>query len=161
VVTKACSTLSMEHTSSFTLVLIAVVLILAACDRAREARKSAEPAAVAADPQSSRSAGCGSTVSAGNSTGRLMSDGIERGFRLHVPESHDSSTPAPLVLNFHGLGSNAIQQELYSGLIGESDEAGFILATPEGSGNPQRWYFIDLPGAKWTTSHSCGHSSAI
>jgi polyhydroxybutyrate depolymerase len=133
---------------SSTLVLIAFVLLLAACSTAREARQAAEPASEEAVMQSRGSAGCGSAAPAGNSTGRLMSEGIERGFRLHVPESYAPSAPAPLVLNFHGLGSNAVQQELYSGLTGQSDEVGFILATPEGSGNPQRWYFVDFPGAE-------------
>jgi polyhydroxybutyrate depolymerase len=133
---------------SSTLVLIAFVLLLAACDRAPEARQAAEPASEAAVVQSRGSAGCGSSGPTGNIAGRLVSDGVEHTFRLHVPKTYAAGTPAPLVLNFHGLGSNAAQQELYSGLIGQSDQAGFILATPDGSGMPQRWYFIDFPGAE-------------
>jgi polyhydroxybutyrate depolymerase len=146
--TPKTGTLFLMKPLSFTLALIVIVLIVAACDKAREARQAAEPAAHSAVLQDRGSAGCGSSASTGNSTGLLMSDGLERGFRLHIPDAYAPSTPAALVLNFHGLGSNAVQQELYSGLIGESDEAGFIVATPEGSGNPQRWYFIDLPGAE-------------
>ena len=141
-------TLFLMKPLTFTFALIAIVFLIAACDRAREAGQTAEPAADAAVVQDRGSAGCGSFAPTGSSSSRLVSDGIERGFRLHIPEAYAPSTPAPLVLNFHGLGSNAVQQELYSGLIGKSDDAGFILATPEGSGSPQRWYFIDLPGAE-------------
>jgi polyhydroxybutyrate depolymerase len=115
---------------------------------ARDAGQAAAPAPDLVAVSSSGSPGCGLNASQENVTGRISSGGIDRGFRLHVPASYHPGGPAPLVLNFHGLGSNATHQESYSGLIEESDEAGFILVTPEGSGTPQRWYFIDLPGAE-------------
>jgi len=59
----------------------------------------------------------------------------ERSFRVHVPASYDPRIPTPVVLNFHGLTSNGFQQEFFSGMIGKSNEAGFIAVHPEGIGN--------------------------
>jgi polyhydroxybutyrate depolymerase len=57
-----------------------------------------------------------------------------------VPASYEASSPVPLVLNFHGFGSNALEQERYSGFAALADREGFIVATPEGTNSPQRWY---------------------
>jgi polyhydroxybutyrate depolymerase len=47
----------------------------------------------------------------------------------------------PLVINLHGLNSNAAQQERLSGMSRKADAAGFIVAYPEGLGDPQTWHF--------------------
>jgi polyhydroxybutyrate depolymerase len=50
----------------------------------------------------------------------------------------------PLVLNFHGFGSSARQQANYSRLPAKADEEGFLLVSPDGTGEPRR--FTLLPG---------------
>jgi polyhydroxybutyrate depolymerase len=71
-------------------------------------------------------------------------DGV-RSYRLHVPPSYTGLDHVPLLLNFHGFGSNANAQEVYSGLSARSDEAdgGFIVVHPEGKQlngtGPQYW----------------------
>lgn len=72
----------------------------------------------------------------------MQAGGIERSYILHVPPQYDGSRPVPLVLNFHGFGSNAAEQALYSRLPQKADEAGFILVTPDGTGTPRRWNLI-------------------
>lgn len=62
----------------------------------------------------------------------LEFDGLTRSFLLHVPPSYDGSEPTPLVLNFHGLSSNAAQQELFSGMTPHADAEGYIVAYPQG-----------------------------
>lgn len=62
----------------------------------------------------------------------LMHGGIARAYRLYVPASYMPGTPAPLVFNLHGYGSNAGQQELYSGMSAVADTAGFLVCFPEG-----------------------------
>jgi polyhydroxybutyrate depolymerase len=51
----------------------------------------------------------------------------------------------PLIINLHGYNSKAAQQEHVSGMSAKADEAGFIVAYPEGLGSPQSWHFG--PGA--------------
>ncbi len=74
-----------------------------------------------------------------------------RSYRLHVPTGYTGSAAVPLVLNFHGLGSNATDQESYSGLSTRADQpdGGFIAVYPQGvttAGLPQaHWNVIGAP----------------
>lgn len=68
----------------------------------------------------------------GDYTRTLSVDGHEREFLLHVPPGYDGTTRVPLVLDFHGWSSAAIQQRALSGMVTVSDEEGFILAHPQG-----------------------------
>ncbi|MGB1170113.1 MAG: hypothetical protein ACPG4G_08555, partial [Flavobacteriaceae bacterium] len=43
----------------------------------------------------------------------ITHDGIQRDYILYIPELYDGSSAVPLVLNFHGFGSNATQQMFY------------------------------------------------
>lgn len=73
--------------------------------------------------------------------GSLVHDGINRSYILYVPTSYDPAKPAPLVLNFHGLGSNANEQLVYGDFRSIADTAGFLLAVPNGTsfGGQQFW----------------------
>jgi len=61
--------------------------------------------------------------------------GRQRDWILHVPPGYDGATPVPLVLDLHGLGSNAIQQRAISGMTRISDREGFLLVHPDGIDN--------------------------
>ncbi len=76
---------------------------------------------------------------AGDSNGTLAHGGLERTYSVHIPPAYDGITRLPLVLNFHGFGSNARDQLLYSGLPAKGDEAGFIVVSPNGTGERQAW----------------------
>lgn len=69
---------------------------------------------------------------------------MARGYRLHVPARFEAGKAAPLVLNFHGLGSNGAEQEVYSGLLSISDREGFLLVSPDGTGTPRAWNILNL-----------------
>jgi polyhydroxybutyrate depolymerase len=71
-------------------------------------------------------------IAAGDMTVTIQSNGMERSYILHVPTVIDLTMPAPLVLNYHGLGSNAAQQVAFSNLNAVADVEGFIVAYPEG-----------------------------
>ncbi|MFN0096465.1 MAG: alpha/beta hydrolase family esterase [Dehalococcoidia bacterium] len=75
----------------------------------------------------------------------VTSESRQRAYRLHVPAKVDPTKPAPLVLNFHGLGSNGAEQEVYSGLLPVSDREGFYLVSPDGTGEPRAWNILNLP----------------
>lgn len=60
----------------------------------------------------------------------LTSGGNEYEYLLHVPAS--ASVPAPLVLNFHGLGGDGAGQAAYTGYTDLAESAGFVTAHPSG-----------------------------
>jgi polyhydroxybutyrate depolymerase len=67
---------------------------------------------------------------------------------LHVPDSYDPATPAPLVVALHGYTSNAAEMESYFRLTAESDRRGFVYAYPDGS--------TDLRGDRfWDATDAC------
>lgn len=53
--------------------------------------------------------------------------------RVHAPDSYDPKKRTMLVFNYHGLGSNGIQQVLLTGMSGTSDKKGFIVVYPNGT----------------------------
>src|SRR5262249_46752885 len=73
--------------------------------------------------------------------------GLVRTYRVHVPPSYDGSVPVPLVLDIHGFGSNAEQQEAISGMRAESDAHGFLVVYPQGTNDA------------WNAGTCCGNST--
>ena len=72
---------------------------------------------------------------------------------VHLPAGHDAARPAPLVLAFHGGGGHAeyMADDSKYGLQKKADEAGFIVAFPNG--------YSKLPGGKfatWNAGGCCG-----
>jgi polyhydroxybutyrate depolymerase len=64
----------------------------------------------------------------------LKHDGADRSYLVHMPPQAASGTPLPVVLNFHGAGSNGKMQERYSRMDEAADRDGFIAVYPNGSG---------------------------
>jgi polyhydroxybutyrate depolymerase len=69
----------------------------------------------------------------------LEVNGTPRLFLLTTPAPSPAVTPRPLVLDFHGLAEGAQLQATTSqfGVLGQKD--GFIVAFPQGTGNPSQW----------------------
>lgn len=92
-----------------------------------------------AAPVSSAAAACSTTTTNGTRTVTVWA-GWDQGFRsynLHVPTGLTGSTP--LLVDLHGLGSNAFFQEVTSGWSGYADSEKFIVAYPAGSAWGQAW----------------------
>jgi polyhydroxybutyrate depolymerase len=116
--------------------LLAAAIFAAACEDEDEIPEPIREIVtlIAADPTvPAQSCGSGG-VPRGDSSRTLQHDGLERSYLLHVPPSYDGSAAMPLVVNLHGLGSNAQEQYLYSRFGPAADEYGFIVATPNGTG---------------------------
>ncbi len=92
------------------------------------------------------SGGCGQLNGPGDSQGLLSVEGNERSYRLHIPIGYQISRPVPLVLNYHGSGRMAIEQESYSGLIEYADREGFILVSPQAAGYEREWDIVGIYG---------------
>ncbi len=65
----------------------------------------------------------------------IYHQGGYRTFIVHLPAGYNPSVSYPLILNFHGYGSNALEQELYSGMDAIADTAKFIVVYPQGINN--------------------------
>lgn len=96
----------------------------------------ADPASVPADP----SDGCGTEPDVavldpderpGDVAATYDADGVERAYRLAVPASYDVDEPAPLVVNLHGSGSNALQASTYGDVPRAAAERGMLTVAPE------------------------------
>ena len=61
-------------------------------------------------------------------------DGLGRSYSVHLPPQAAGGKPLPVVLNFHGAGSNGKQQEHYSKMDIAADRDGFIAVYPDGTG---------------------------
>ncbi|AKJ65622.1 alpha/beta fold hydrolase [Kiritimatiella glycovorans] len=59
---------------------------------------------------------------------------VQRRYRLHVPASYDPEKETPVVIAFHGGGGNPDAMVRVSRLDDKSEEAGFLVAYPFGSG---------------------------
>jgi len=62
----------------------------------------------------------------------FMYDGLERSYIVKTPSSYNPEVKYPLVINMHGLGSTALEQQYYSEMDYVGDTAGFIIAYPNG-----------------------------
>jgi polyhydroxybutyrate depolymerase len=65
---------------------------------------------------------------------KLTVDGRERSYFLHLPPRDDADKPLPLVLAFHGAGTNAPIMAFASGLSAKADKEGFAVVYPNGTG---------------------------
>jgi polyhydroxybutyrate depolymerase len=61
----------------------------------------------------------------------LAYGGLERGYRLHLPNGYDASKATPLVLSVHGYTSSGRTNEKFTDLSASADANGFIVAYPE------------------------------
>ncbi len=64
---------------------------------------------------------------------------LNREFVVHIPPKNETSKPMPVVLAFHGAGSNSRQTIGLTALNEKADQAGFIVVYPEGSGRFKTW----------------------
>jgi polyhydroxybutyrate depolymerase len=97
---------------------------------------AAEPAPTAMAPAVA-GPGCGKPLAAdltlGKTTNRSVVSGrSNRSYLLHLPASYDAGRPTPVVLNFHGFGSDPVERNAVSAFEPMSDREGFILVTPDG-----------------------------
>lgn len=60
-------------------------------------------------------------------------DGLERNYILYVPAIYDGANAVPLVINLHGYGSNAAQQNFYGNFKNLADVDNFLVVLPDGT----------------------------
>lgn len=75
----------------------------------------------------------------------------ERRYLVHVPQENPANGPRPVILCFHGGGSNPEQMMNYCGLNEKADESGFLVVYPEGSGRLEAI-------RTWNAGNCCGYA---
>ena len=131
--------------------VVALAAVLASCSSGgggakpsnasptRAATLAVAPTAVSEAP-ARPSAGCNGTAALmpGASTQEISVGGIERTYRRYLPDDGQEG-PRPLVINLHGLSSNADQQAVLSAFEPLAAQEHFIVLTPQGEGKPAGW----------------------
>ena len=90
----------------------------------------------------------GGSIGEGFHTVQLQFEGQQRTYTLYVPPGYSGREMVPLVVDFHGFGSNGAGQMGWSGFRQLSDQHGFLVLYPEGV------------GASWHVSGCCGEAAA-
>jgi polyhydroxybutyrate depolymerase len=102
--------------------------------------------------------GCASPGSSATLTMKV--DGFERTVIVHLPRSAPDTTPLPLVLNLHGSGSTALEQEEFTGMNVTSNHERFIVAYPQGLIPDGTGFDWNVPGQPLVGGRSVPKNSA-
>lgn len=98
---------------------------------------SATPAAGTPAPSATLPVGCGNELPDGIELGvskntTIEIEGVERHYRIHLPDSYDASVPVPLILSYHGRGKDMKFQEELSQFSNKSNNPNAIAVYPQG-----------------------------
>lgn len=112
------------------------------------------PPATTATPTPATPPCAGKAALSGDLDWSMKVGGKDRTVHVHVPKAYDPAKPTPVVLSFHGLGSNAAEQNVLAHMTEKADSASFIAVHPEG---------IGAASQSWNAGACCGEaaSSAI
>jgi polyhydroxybutyrate depolymerase len=79
---------------------------------------------------------------------------------LHTPSHYSSNRPTALVLNLHGSGATAADQEKFSAMDTTADAHGFIVAYPQGLIADGAGYDWNVPGVPLTGGRAVPSNAA-
>ncbi len=130
------------------LLAISAVVALAACE-SDSSKSSAGPnssttaSSTTASSTTTAAPACalGAGYTVGTTKHTLPIAGIERELLVHLPPEPVANMP--LVVDFHGAGSNMVEQSIYSGFDAVADANRFVVATPNGvDAAIRQWNFL-------------------
>lgn len=75
---------------------------------------------------------CGRPHAAGQFAQSFVFQGVSRTYQLYVPKVYAGTRDVPLVFDFHGFGSNAVQQMVYGNFKSQADDDDFLIVSPDG-----------------------------
>jgi polyhydroxybutyrate depolymerase len=78
----------------------------------------------------------------------LVVGGRKRTYVVHIPDGRDLTGPVPVVLALHGATMNGPMMAWFSGLNRKADQAGFLVAYPNGTGGNSSF--------TWNGGNCCG-----
>jgi polyhydroxybutyrate depolymerase len=146
----------MRVTRGKMLIVSAAVIALLAAGCSSSASHAAAPPTTAASsvpattsPPTTANApapACARPHAAGQVSQSFTFDGEARTYQLYVPGAYTGTTDVPVVFDFHGFGSNAVQQMVYGNFKPEADRNDFLIVAPDGQVPADRHF--NLSGEK-------------
>jgi len=103
------------------------MMVLAALSAAGSTGATAAAAAATATTP-----GCGTPARSGSTTLSFTIAGRSRTVIVHVPRGYRSTSAVALVLNMHGTGATALDQDEFSGMNLTANAHTFLVAYPQG-----------------------------
>ena len=92
-------------------------------------------------------------LGAGDHTRTIKVGDVERRYAVHIPKGYDDKKGVPVIVVFHGGGGNPSSMARLTGMNAKSEEAGFIVVYPEGTGRLARMLTFNAGAC-------CGHAAA-
>jgi polyhydroxybutyrate depolymerase len=83
----------------------------------------------------------------------LSYGGLTRRYVVHVPAGYNGKTPLPVVLGFHGALGNAVTFALQSHLDTLSDQQGFLVVYPDGTGPNKNLLYWNSGAGGYAAAH--------
>jgi polyhydroxybutyrate depolymerase len=124
------------------LALVLMTALVTSCSSSSNSSTTGtQPTAAATSTTADRACTPNPAYTPGTNTHQLPVAGATREFLVHVPPT--VSTRVPLVVDFHGAGSNMVEQDVYGDFDPLADAKGFIVATPNGiDAAIRQWRFL-------------------
>jgi polyhydroxybutyrate depolymerase len=132
-----------------------VVLAAAGCSSSSSHASSGPPTSVplpttstteAATTTTTATPACARPHPAGQFSQTFTFQGVSRTYQLYVPAKYTGTKSVPVVFDFHGFGSNAVQQIVYGNFKPEADRDDFVIVAPDGQVPADRHF--NLTGEK-------------
>jgi polyhydroxybutyrate depolymerase len=136
-------------------VLVVCALAAAACSSSSGSANAAASSDTATTATATAQASIAASVQAchrphpsGQFSQSFVFQGKTRTYQLYVPAAYKGTKPVPLVFNFHGFGSNAVQQMAYGDFKPQANKNDFLIVAPDGqgSGAGRHFSFADSGG---------------
>jgi polyhydroxybutyrate depolymerase len=113
------------------------MMVAAACGSSRSAGDDTPPGDDAATTPDGAAAVCGTRPGSRGLTNRSATvAGLDRTYRVYIPESASPAAPLPLVIVFHGYTMSGETMIEVTDYVALADAEGIALAFPDGQGGP-------------------------
>src|SRR5690242_12471015 len=123
------------------------IIGLLTCTLVAAAGADASPAASSTPTRAPRAAAvahattCHRPHKAGQFSQSFTFEHKKRTYQLYVPKAYKGTARVPLVFNFHGFGSNAVEQMIYGNFKPQSEKNDFLIVAPDGQDNGSGRHF--------------------
>lgn len=85
------------------------------------------------------SSGCGNALASGLTPGgasqnryMILSNGVQRTYKLYIPTNYVKTVPAPIIISYHGRGESGAGQEAKVQLSNSGYNKDYIVVYPDG-----------------------------